>query len=93
MKKLLFLVSLLLASCASVFDTQWYWTGAPPRQPVYVYLTTEQMERTCAGYGTGHVAACAVVKDANQCVIFLPFNAPPDIKAHEEKHCQGYDHP
>jgi len=88
-----------LSGCASVPDwkaggSDWTLSSNPIAEIDYVYAEPSVIKLLCESFtateGT-NIKACAT-RTQTVCRIYLPRNAPDWIKAHEEKHCAGWNH-
>ena len=81
---------------ASVFGYQWV-KARPASVKPWLYVTVQDVDRTCREAGadaTGleRINGCATWNPVG-CIIYTTPNAPLWIVEHEERHCQGWDHP
>lgn len=79
---------------ASIFDTQWTKVRAAAEKPYEYYIVVDP-DRLCRQLGAtdaGRIQGCANIQGV-RCRIFTTPRPPRDLLEHEEKHCEGYDHP
>lgn len=83
-----------LSAQASIFDTEWVKTS--PAITNRHYTVSANVDAACRHRApdSGPIQGCALRDYAmGVCFIFLPEHAPRWLIEHENKHCDGYDHP
>ena len=87
------LLGLFLVGCTTLPDTYGYnWkklSDGVPESKWTIHLVTNVKE-----FCPGQAIACAHVITGKfpKCDIYLPYNSPQWLTAHEERHCKGWTH-
>ena len=91
----LLLTALVVASgCAALQQEADGWYSQPTHKPLpAVYREVDDVGARC-GYYAGLATQGCAWRDYSTglCFIFTAPNPPAWLKAHEEKHCAGYEH-
>ena len=85
-------VACAMAGCAS-FDYEWQ-KARPPAPKPWMRVMVAEVDPVCRQAGAtfdGRILGCAVWSRQG-CTIYLVPDAPAWVIAHEERHCEGWDH-
>lgn len=81
-----------ISGCAALQPDPAGWYAEPthkPLPPVYREKSQEELRRLCGG---GYSGCAWSDYSTGLCWIFTEPNPPAWLRAHEEKHCAGFDH-
>ena len=88
------LAALALPGCAALVEDDWQGRATHPALPPYHLVVSDaDMENACGAHPWAYVFGCALRLPAEHvCLIYTRPKAAAWILAHEQRHCDGWDH-
>lgn len=88
------LAALALPGCTALVENDWHERATHPAlRPYHLVVSDADMERACGVHRRGYVFGCALrIPADNLCLIYTRPQPAAWILAHEQWHCDGWDH-